>query len=98
MRLLSINKTRFVKNRSSLCKIIFVEIICPSLPPLENGITRPVEYSTTFGSVVSFRCHLGFEFSSGQRDNILRCEDSGEWDQSFLECKGEKIFMFGQLN
>ena len=69
-------------------KMFALEINCPDLPVIENGESKPSKITTVVESVISYRCFRGYQFPNGQRELVLRCEESGEWSENFVQCQG----------
>jgi len=59
---------------------------CPKLSQPGNG-TLSTDL-VVFDTVVTVACNTGFKHANGQLAKVIRCLDSQNWNDTFLDCQG----------
>lgn len=68
-----------------------VAIRCPHLSVPSNAVLLSPSCGNLYGANCVFGCQYGYASNSG---NVTRtCSQSGNWNESPIKCKGERIFM-----
>ena len=72
---------------------MFLEITCPLFDLPQNGSASTD--SVLVETVVIFQCNAGYELSA---DSALKCNSSGEWNQTSPDCLGKQEREFESCN
>ena len=59
---------------------------CPPIPIVLHSDASTV--NTTFGSIVQYECHKGYELPDNESSISVECEQ-GKWNVSGQHCQGE---------
>ena len=86
----------------SCCAMILTFVICVAavqcrmVPDIANGYMQPLNYSPLHGSLLTIRCHRGYQFSPGVTSVDITCSASGVWspDIAQLHCLRKSTMLY----
>ena len=65
---------------------MFIVLRCP---PVQNvSFAEPDTLATEVGTVVTFNCKKGYEFSKGKKKLSAVCLETRQWNQTLPDCEG----------